>query len=115
MSAGAECIYADIDPQQERSIARRNAERSRLEPDEEWVDTQTAARLLCCAVHSLHSVDFTDAVERRSRSVKGNGPRAVGWLWRKADLLELARVRRVCRLRLGEAAKVVAAMREGRL
>ena len=96
-----------------------NFHADRLQPDEEWMDTREAAAMLFVAPDSLSSTFRPDreqlGVRRISRSKKGSGPRAVGYLYYRKDIEALARISRHAQLTPTQALRVLIALKEEKI
>lgn len=86
-----------------------------------WMTREDTAERLGVAVERLNALASDEpafhAIERRSRSTRrpnGQGQGA-GLLYARADVEQVAHIKRTCRLRLNQALRVFAALREGRL
>jgi hypothetical protein len=84
----------------------------------DWLTTEQAADVLCMSLCTLRSStrDIAQAVRRKHRRLASTqGFQYGGALWNLEDLLRVKRVRQVARTSIGVAARIAAAMREGRI
>ena len=76
----------------------------------DWVSTQHAAMVLHTSVETIGKLK--DWLRwKTTKGGRGRPPRQ----WSRADVEELARIRRECRMDLRNASRVLVAKREGRL
>ncbi len=90
---------------------------TRLPADDTWLSTTDAARMMAITVGTLHALNpiTTHAIQRRSRSSGGFGPRGAGWMWLRADCERIKRIRTELGMSARQALRVLTALKAGRL
>jgi len=96
-----------------------NRIRERLQPDEDWADTETCANRLCVDKGTLtgfYEIEgATRALRRISRSIHGNGGCGVGFLYRRTDIDRLRHIMGACGVGARTAVRILIALKRGDL
>lgn len=87
----------------------------RIAPDDTWVTTAEAARILNSSVSAFTSYRLRSSIRNCSRSVRGASAYRNGRLWHRGDVELAARIRREARTGIAVAARVACALREARI
>ena len=94
--------------------ATRAARKASFGP--EWITKNEACRILHCSMNSFANFKYSgyfDAIEMRPASDTAMSAAGCGLLLKRADIERIAAIRKRCRIGIGSAARVLAAIKTG--